>query len=218
MLLENRRPPGRSIITARLTGVPMSSSRRLVPLSLAAALLAFTALPVAAQRVARPNLIATDPIGAIFGAYSLNFERAVAMSQSIGFGVSYLEPVSGSESDDEYDDYRVAYATFDLNYRYYPRDVFRGWSLGASVGASRVGEDRPTEEFPAERSITTDRATTIGFGFNLGYNWLMGRDDRLHVGLGIGAKRHFVMSGDEFADGAKSFALPTGRFSIGLAF
>lgn len=192
-------------------------SRRLIPLALGATLLITVAIPAAAQSVTRRTLVATNPIAALFGVYTLDVERALGELQSIGVGAAYIEPASGTGDENDFDDLKRAYATFDLNYRYYPRDVFRGWSLGASVGASRVAEDRWTNDFPDQR-ITTDRATTVGFGFNLGYHWLIGRDDRLHLGLGVGAKRHFVISGDEFMDGDKSFALPTGRFSVGIAF
>lgn len=193
------------------------SSRRLIPLVFAAGLLTILAHPARAQDIARRTLVATNPIAAIFGVYTLDLERALGELQSIGVGAAYIEPASGSRNDADYSDFRSAYATVDLNYRYYPRDVFKGWSLGASAGASRIAEDRLTPDLPG-RQITTDRATTIGFGFNLGYNWLIGRDDRLHLGLGVGAKRHFVIGGDNFQDGDRSFALPTGRFSLGIAF
>lgn len=193
---------------------------RLLRLFVAALTLAAAASPAAAQEASasRRTLVAINPIGAVFGHYAVNFERAIDGSQSVGLSASATE--YGFEEDD-YDGPRDARARSSLSahYRYYPRSVFRGLSLDAQVGVARVeaGRDECLNEPPYGCTYVKEEGNSANFGFTIGWNWLLGSDDRLHIGIDGGARRH-IMLGDEEIDGRRALAVATGRLSVGLRF
>jgi hypothetical protein len=91
--------------------------------------------------------------------------------------------------------------------RYYPQGAaLKGFFLGGRTGVYHVAHD--------DDRIDDDQATFFGAGFELGYTWLMGRQQRIGVSLGAGANRLFGAD----LDGA-SLTLPTVRLvHVGIAF
>ena len=168
----------------------------------------------------RPLLIAINPIWAIFGAYSLNVERALDGSSSVGLEASYFDgDLADGDDEDGGDTWADTYvrSSLGLHYRYYPRAVFQGLSLDASAGWARVEDEDLCLFVPDEACGQREHASTVHFGFELGWNWLPGDADRLQISLALGARRHLI-TGDARIDGEKAFVTPAGRFSVGLRF
>jgi hypothetical protein len=93
---------------------------------------------------------------------------------------------------------------------YYPQEVaLRGFAVGASLGihsASRADDDGPEVR-------RRDTGATLGI---LGtYNWLVGRQQRLVFGGGVGLKRVLKDAG---GDSPLQQVYPDGRLLIGFAF
>lgn len=163
--------------------------------------------PLSAQSdpvVPRQNVLSTNPILFVFGWYTLEYERQLGAGTTIALGGSYFEYDDDDSGDEDY-------ATADLKLRYYPNErVFRGFSIGASVGVARV--DEVVDFFSGEqRSVT---APTVGLAMD--YGWLIGRRDNVHIDLGIGARRAFY--GDEDDSDIELEVLPYLRLSVGLAW
>jgi hypothetical protein len=58
-----------------------------------------------------------------------------------------------------------------------------------------------------------DEGSAFGFGFDVGYSWLLGAERKFYIGLGIGATRLFGGDIDE------SVTLPSIRLlNVGIAF
>jgi hypothetical protein len=168
----------------------------------------------------RPLLLAINPIGAIFGWYAINAERALDASQTVGVSVELTER-GLDESDDGEWDVPNPQASVTAHYRYYPRSVFRGLSLDGQLGWARM-QDLGDFCFdlsgnPCSDDEGKETASAVHFGFEAGWNWLLGANDRLHVGVGVGARRYILTGGDRLDD-ETAFVRPTGRFSIGVRF
>jgi Protein of unknown function (DUF3575) len=84
--------------------------------------------------------------------------------------------------------------------RYYPRAAMDGFYLGGRAGVYHVS--------------AIDSANFYGAGFELGYNWLLGRHDSVVIGMGAGVTRLF---GGTLA--GASLAVPTLRLvNVGFTF
>lgn len=154
--------------------------------------------PVASQAqglgIDRPRhngIVTVNPIAVLAGAINGDVE--------INFASGFTGSIGGTHWPDEY-------SALDLTFRYYPGELNpQGFSLGASVGSVNWDPDNESGE--------RTKGTTIGF--HVGYNWVLGRSERLAIATGIGAKRVFA-SRDRYPN--RQELLPSGRFGVGLTF
>ncbi|MBM4195245.1 MAG: DUF3575 domain-containing protein [Gemmatimonadetes bacterium] len=139
--------------------------------------------------------VSANPFGLVFGWFNAEYERKLTPATTWG--------VSGSMFDFDLFEYRNGNALL----RYYPQGAaLKGFFLGGRAGVYHVAHD---DDDPDD-----DEATFFGAGFELGYTWLMGRDQRIGVSLGAGANRLF---GSDL-DGA-SLTIPTVRIvNVGISF
>ena len=132
----------------------------------AAAVCIATAAPAAAQFQPVPetpyrNVISANPFGLLFNLFNMEYERALSPTSALGVGGSTIRL-----NDDRY-------LNADVFWRYYPSATpFRGFTLGAKVGVTSVGD-----------------GTYLGYGADVNYSWLLGPRDHLYVSLGFGLKR-----------------------------
>lgn len=97
------------------------------------------------------------------------------------------------------------YRSVDFTFRYYPGEVNpKGFSIGASIGY-----------FSAEHDDGAVEGKGPAVGFIGGYNWLLGRSQRLAIATGLGLKR-LIADSDKYPDAPE--VIPTGRLGIGLSF
>jgi hypothetical protein len=138
--------------------------------------------------------VSANPFGLVFGWFNAEYERKLTPATTWG--------VSGSMFDIDVFEYRNANALL----RYYPQGAaLKGFFLGGRAGVYHVAHDDDDID---------NEASFFGAGFELGYTWLMGRDQRVGVSLGAGANRLF---GSDL-DGA-SLTIPTVRIvNVGIAF
>lgn len=162
-------------------------------------------VPEAAAAATLPprNVISVNPLGIPFGWFSAEYERDLGSGRSLAAAGSYA-----AFSDDDTDD---TYLSADLKFRYYPGErVFHGFSVGLTGGFASYSNQPLFGSFVEE-----DQVNALTAGVTLDYGWMLGRRDRFHIGLGIGAKRLFYL-GDPTTDPAS--ALPFLRFSVGLGY
>lgn len=161
--------------------------------------------------VARAQALTIQPISIIVGFYSAEYERAVSRSTTLGLGAGYLDGFVGS--DDPLD---PKYVSVDAKLRYYPGEQpLRGFAIGVTGGYTSV-TSRDCEFDVAFNCVTRTDHTSGGpsLGFQLDYNWLLGRKQDFVVALGVGGKRLFVND----RNGDITVAYPTARISVGMAF
>ena len=154
----------------------------------------------------RPRqVLSVQPIMAMIGVLSFDYERAVGDGVTVGVGASYWD--TGTLGLDAAGVLDARYSSAEAKVRYYPAEtVFRGFSLGATLGGARgsvklLSEDR-------------ERAGGVKVGVEADYNWLLGRSRRLAMALGVGGKRIFYSASGTHLEGA----YPTSRIAIGWAF
>lgn len=171
-----------------------------------AALFAASATSAAAQSTpltpTQPyrQTLAINAIALPFGMYSADFERAISTGITLGVGGSYVNWIDSPDHD----------AWVDVKALYYPgEEALKGFAVGLTAGYHEASED--VDLFGAP--LREDAAATLGVVMD--YNWLLGKRHRFLVGLGIGAKRVLKNLDD---DSALTPVMPSGRFSIGLAF
>ncbi|MEZ4414317.1 MAG: DUF3575 domain-containing protein [Gemmatimonadota bacterium] len=133
--------------------------------------------------------VSANPFLLLAEWYNLELEHSVTKASSLALSASRLDV-----SDDRY-------SSLSLEYRYYPSgEALRGFHFGPRLGLFVVDD-------------TTDDDAAGGFGFEVGYNWLLGERDNVLIGLGVGVNRLF---GEDRADGG---LLPSVRLlNIGWAF
>ncbi|CAN5616680.1 hypothetical protein BH23GEM1_BH23GEM1_01030 [soil metagenome] len=138
-----------------------------------------------------------NPFAIIFGGFNGDVEMNVGVGTTAAVSATYF-------TDEDVD-----HKSIDFTFRYYPGEINpRGFSVGASLGYLDQGRDRGVAGEPSE-------GKGIAIGFIGGYNWLLGRSERLAIATGLGAKRLFV-SKDKYP-GAQVAAI-TGRLGVGLSF
>lgn len=180
---------------------------RLAPV---AALMTATALFAAAAgaqapAAAKTAVISIQPLSAVFGVYSAEFEKALAPTVTLGVGGSYW-----SHEDDVS---TTKYTSGDVKLRYYPEaHPFRGFSFGGQAGYTSLSD---RTDFGSGGGSQTDKASGPTLGVALDYSWLLGESKSFYVGLGLGAKKIFASNKDI---GDATLAYPTAHVSIGYAF
>jgi opacity protein-like surface antigen len=166
-------------------------------------LFVLAASAVHAQADVRPEVrapqqqISANPFGLLLEVFNAEFERAVGETLALGVGGSYW----GADDD--------SYLNGDLFLRFYPQGVpLQGFAFGVKAGITRYD----AEENPFEPAVTD---SYFGVGFDIGYGWVMGRNDNFYVGVGLGLKRLFGV-GEEYL-GLEYY--PTIRIvNVGFAF
>jgi len=146
-----------------------------------------TAPPTDAQQI-----ISTSPLLLMFQWFNLEYDRRVTPSLTLGVSVSRLSLGHGD----------VPYATGTGIIRYYPSgSAMRGFYLGGRAGAYRFSDGPDSDTF-------------FGAGFEIGYDWLLGRRQNVGLSLGVGATRMFGTGVDDVP-----VVLPTLRLlNVGIAF
>lgn len=133
-----------------------------------------------------------NPFAVVLGGFNGDVEL------NIGTGTTGALSVSWFPDD-------LNYTAVDFTFRYYPGELNpKGFSVGASIGYLRSEHDDGTDE---------GKGPTIGFIG--GYNWLLGRSERLAIATGLGLKR-LIADSDKYPDAPE--VVPSGRLGIGLSF
>ena len=178
--------------------------RRILPAICLAALLACLA-PAAAmsdEGTERKVAISINPILAMFTWYTGEIEFAVGPTMAAGVSGSYLAFGDEDDGDEE------TYANGTVFVRYYPQATFKGFFFGLCAGYYRVTDQE------LELVGDDDSEGVMGAGIDIGYSWLLGRDERMYVSVGAGAMRLFGGDLD-----ASDVVLPTIRLiNVGFAF
>lgn len=137
------------------------------------------------------GIVTINPIAILAGAMNGDVE--------LNFAPGFTGALSGTNWPDEY-------SSIDFTFRYYPGEVNpAGFSVGASIGRVNWNPDNDGDELTKGPTV----------GFHVGYNWILGRSERLAIATGIGAKRVFA-SRERYPN--RQELLPSGRFGVGLAF
>ncbi len=149
--------------------------------------------PAAETPVLHDRIISVNPLLLVFLGYvSLDYEQRVGEATSLGASLS-----SFSLSD-------ASYLTFEAKGRYYVTGrALDGLSIGMVTGYTRLEDD--------ESGV---RSGSLGIGFKVENQWMLGVDERLALTAGVGGSRLF------FADDVESFrsVIPILRLSLGWAF
>jgi hypothetical protein len=193
--------------------------------AIAALLLVAVAIPGAAQQPSIPayrSLIGFNPLGIPFDIASVEFETLVQQGITIGVAGSYV-----ALDDDDCCNSGERFTSFDVKGRYYPGEVvLRGFSVGLSLGVTRVSERifnyevcsiNPTQCPNGTPPSSRESLVTPTLGVIVDYNFLIGAQRRFLVGLGVGAKR-LLKHDSDIQNFDPPRAYPFGRFAIGLAF
>ena len=149
------------------------------------------------QPVDHKQMVTANPIGIVFGWFNAEYERKITESTTWGVSASRL-----TFFDDDF-----TYSNGSALLRYYPQGAaLTGFFVGGKLGVHNVSDD---SEFRDD-----ENGTFLGLGVDVGYNWLVGKEKKFVISVGMGATRLF--GGD--LEGA-SFTLPNIRvINIGFAF
>ena len=178
-----------------------ASARLILAPVVALALLALTAQGALAQDPVRRNLLSINPLGIPFEYISGEYEHMVTGLVSYGIQGSFLSIDEGS------------YSTVEAKIRFYPNEEWpKGFAIGLAGGITRVSEDQFN---PGSNREERETETLPTMAVIVDYNWILGKAQRVVVGLGVGAKRLIGASSD-FID--VNTAYPTARFQIGVRF
>jgi hypothetical protein len=146
--------------------------------------------------------IAVNAIALPFGLFSAEYEAALASPGfTVGLGGSWL-----TAGDDRH-------SWIEAKGLYYPGErPFRGFSVGLTAGVHSA-RNNVCGFGCSNQQRRSQTAPTAGVLVN--HDWLLGRQERFRVGLGVGAKR--VLRDVRSADPLEQ-VYPDGRFVIGVAF
>lgn len=175
--------------------------------------------PLAAQTPALPagdvgpwrQAVAVNALAIPFGLFSGEYEVALpSPGFTVGIGGSWL--TTGDDRN----------SWVEAKAHYYPGErPFRGFAVGLTAGvhsARNQGNGDCDDIFgcldPDTRPFRTETAPTLGVIVN--YDWLIGRQERFRIGLGLGAKRVLRDVGPN--NGVLEQVYPDGRFVLGVAF
>jgi hypothetical protein len=146
------------------------------------------------------GIVTINPFAVIFGGFAGDVEIAMSPGFTTALGAAYF----GGGGDD------FDWTSIDLTFRYYPGErAPKGFSVGISGGYIDLEDDQLGPTGP-----TADN-TGATLGFIGGYNWLLGRSERLAIATGLGAKRLFI---EDEGGSDPPDAWITGRLNIGLSF
>jgi len=165
-------------------------------------LVAMSAMP--AFGYDRKVVVSTNPFLDMYTWFNGEVELAVSPNTTIGVAGNYTTFGDIDDEDDEEN-----YTNVGVLARYYPREAFGGFYFGLRGGYYGVTKtDWMTEE--------EETAKAFGVGFDIGYSWVLGANERFYVGLGAGMMRLF---GGDLEDLDVSVNLPIIRIiNVGLAF
>jgi hypothetical protein len=150
------------------------------------------------ERRAPIGIVTINPFLIIIGGFAGDVELSIANGFTGALGGTWIR-----DEDD------TDYSSLDATARYYPGERQpRGFSVGLSVGHVSSEDIDP---------LATDPDITKGptLGFFGGYNWLLGRSQRLAIATGIGLKRVFADK-DKYPNANE--VAPSGRLNIGISF
>jgi len=169
---------------------------------LVVALIALGTSPAAGYE--RKVVVSTNPFLDMYAWFNGEVELAVSPNATIGVAGNYITFGDIDDEDDEEN-----FTNVGVLFRYYPREAFGGFYFGIRGGYYGVTKtDWQTEE--------EETASAFGLGFDLGYSWVLGANERFYVGLGAGMMRLF---GGDLEDLDVSVNLPIIRIiNVGLAF
>ena len=144
----------------------------------------------AAEDPARPvQSVSANPFTLMFTWFNADYERRFAPNVTWDASGSFF-------SIDEF-----AYKNVNVAIKYYPRAAMSGFYVGGRTGIYHV-------------SANLAGANFYGAGFEVGYNWLLGKGDHFVVGTGAGVTRLF---GGQLT--GATLTVPTVRLlNIGYAF
>ncbi len=129
------------------------------------------------EPVPHTRVLSANPFALLYGWFNLDFERVIGESTSFG-GQGSLVTLDGGDED---------FFSLAAFLRYYPQNaVLSGFYVGPRLGIYRVDDVGENE-------------AALGFGFETGYAWLLGRDRNFHISMGIGATRLFGLDVDASA-------------------
>jgi hypothetical protein len=162
-------------------------------LSLVAVVLLCSA-PAFAQTAPTPpadppsQTLSINPFGLMLNWYNIEYERRISPSATLGAAAS--------------SNANLEYSNLELLARFYPQgEALRGFYLGGRAGAFGIEvaeyqfQTAPAPGNPSGRVVppypiyTTRQRVVPGVGLEVGYNWLLGRDERVSIGLGFGLSR-----------------------------
>jgi hypothetical protein len=158
-------------------------------------LAALCSAPARAQSTEPPTssppkqTVSVNPFGLLFEWYNIEFERQVSPAVTIG-GAAAVNTLG-------------EYSNVDFIARFYPQGkALRGFYLGARGGGVGVEirkyqfqplppppPGNPTRGVPVYPTFTEETRIVPAFGLEVGYNWLLGRNERVSIGLGFGLSR-----------------------------
>lgn len=207
----NHRPPSRlaiaGVLAACVTVAPQHTHAQGVGRR-AADSAASAARTDPVRRLDRKHAVSVQPLHAVLGAFSGEYERFAGSLVSLAGAVTYIDP----ELTDWVDYHEQSSISTDVKLRFYPDGPsFHGLSLGIQGGTRRQRQTAVTGDPPRFADYSEWRWNpTIGFLIERG--WLDRRNGRTLVATGIGAKR--VLREAPLED----YSYLTLRLSVGLAF
>ena len=129
------------------------------------------------EPVPHTQVLSANPFALLFEWFNADYERVIGQSTSFGAQGS-LVTLDGGDED---------FFSLTAFLRYYPQNaVLSGFYVGPRFGVYRVDD-------------VGDDEAALGFGFETGYAWLLGRDRNFHISLGLGATRLFGLDLDASA-------------------
>jgi len=150
---------------------------------------------------AQSNVIKTNPLGLAFGNFNATYERVLGTSSSFLIKGQYMYKLLGAD---------VSLAGAGLGYRYYfthaKKPVPGGFYINPQASFS-IG--KITNDLDEEYS-----ATTIGFGAEIGYQWLW--ESGFVLDLGIGPMYTIAKGGG--SENELKGIFPSATLAIGYAF
>ena len=165
---------------------------------------ALTTTAIAQEPVVRDSadyrqVLSANPLGLILLPwYNGEYERKVTERVTLGLSGSRLPWGDGG-----------GFYSVNTAFRYYPNGTtFKGFYLGPRIGLFWVSQGQGVvgieeegqdvmgieEEGQDVMGIEEDRGPHLGLGFELGYAWLLGSEQRLSMSIGFGATR--VLNGE----------------------
>lgn len=169
------------------------------------------AAPVPDQPPPPRVLVGVSPVLLLLGSWAGDVEVRGARTSSWGLGLQYdgtgsilNDPGSGSDLD------------ASLKWRYYLAGrALDGPSIGVVGGFTRYSRDRRDD---ADPTLPATRSRTVPtLGLTVDQNWLVGRDQRVVLGLGAGVKRRYDRDASDLYDPFRRMRY-TVRFLVGYAW
>lgn len=153
-----------------------------------------------AQDGGKPNIIKTNPIGLAFGSFNVTYEHALGQSSSFQVGGNFFSKIFGTE---------VSGFGIEAGYRYYITNANKPAPEGFYVGP-RVGYNSFTEK------STDAKASTIGIGALIGYQWIT--KVGVTIDLGAGPTYLIATGSDDATTTTFDGFVPNLTFAIGFNF